>query len=93
MSASERSSSGSPTPCFSTSSSGRSNSTPASRATFSSRSSAGPMVCGFPCVMTAARCTGLDDRRRDPVVDVVGEIGVLTVDKMEEHFPVALGAG
>ncbi len=49
------------------------------------------MVWGFPCVMTAARRTALADRRCDPVVDVVGEVGVLTVYEMEEHFPVALG--
>ena len=64
-----------------------------SLATFSRRSSAGPMVCGFPCVMTAARRTASADRRCDPVVDVVGELGLLTVNEVEKHFPVAFGAG
>src|SRR3954451_7872913 len=84
------SASGSPTPCFSTSSSGRRSSTPASRATFSSRSRAGPIVRGLPCVITAARRMPLPDRRGDPVVDVVGEVRALTMDKVEEDFPVAL---
>src|SRR4051812_27427352 len=91
-SAPERSCSGSPTPCFSTSSSGRSSSTPASLATFSSRLSAGPIVGGFPCVITAARRTGLFDCRGDAVVEVVGEERVLTLDEVEEPFPVALWA-
>src|SRR5262249_41926424 len=89
MSAPVRSDSGSPTPCFSTSSSGSSSSTPAFRATFSSRSSAGPIVGGFPCVITAARRTALPDRSGDPGVDVVEKVRPLTVDEMEEHFPVA----
>src|SRR2546423_2926576 len=93
MSAPLRSCSGSPTPCFSTSSSGSSSSTPASRATFSSRSSAGPIVCGLPCVTTAARRTALRDRGGDPGVDVVGELRALTVNEVEENFPVPLRAG
>src|SRR4051794_27449283 len=91
ISAPLRSASGSPTPCFSTSSSGRRSSTPASRATFSSRSRAGPIVSGLPCVITAARRMPLPDRRGDPVVDVVGEVRAVTMDEVEEHFPVALG--
>ncbi|HLB18180.1 MAG TPA: hypothetical protein VK613_03515 [Gaiellaceae bacterium] len=39
--------------------------------------------------MTATRRTASDDRRCDPVVDVVGELGMLTVNEVEEHFPVA----
>src|SRR5437763_4363518 len=93
MSAPLRSCSGSPTPCFSTSSSGSSSSTAASRATFSSRSSAGPIVDGLPCVTTAARRTALRDRGGDPGVDVVGELRALTVNEVEENFPVALRAG
>ena len=64
----------------------------ASLATLFNRSSAGPMVCGLPCVMTAARRTALDDRRCDSVVDVVGELRALTVNEVEEHFPVSLRA-
>src|SRR5262245_2536320 len=90
MSAPVRSDSGPPTPCFSTSSPGSRSSTPASCATFSSRSSAGPIVGGLPCVITAARRTALPDRRGDPGVDVVEEARVLTVDAVEEDFPVAL---
>jgi hypothetical protein len=44
-------------------------------------------------VITAARRTALDDRCCDSVVDVVGELGALTVNEVEEHFPVSLRPG
>jgi hypothetical protein len=39
-------------------------------------------------VITAARRTALPNCRGDPGVDVVEEVGLLTVDKVEEDFPV-----
>src|SRR5947208_133867 len=92
MSAPLRSWSGSPTPCFSTSSSGNNSSTPASRATFSSRSSAGPIVGGLPWVITAARRTALLDRGGDPAVDVVGELRALPGVRTLEHDDARIGA-
>src|SRR5439155_3676263 len=93
MSADSRSASGSPTPCFSTSSPGISRSPPASRAIFSSRASAGPIVSRLPCVTTAARRTALVDLGCDSLVDVIGKVRTRAVDKVDEHLPVPLRAG
>src|ERR671935_675289 len=81
-------------PCFATSSSGRSSSTPASRAIVSSCSSAGPIVPGLPCVITAARRTAFASAGRgcDPVVDVVEELRLVTLDEMEEDLTVPFRA-
>ena len=46
-------------------------------------------VGGLPCVITAARRTALGDRCCDSVVDVVGELGALTMYEVEENFPVS----
>ena len=68
-------------------------STPASRATVASRASAGPIVCGLPCVTTAARFTALADCVTDSLVDVIQEHGVVAVDQVDEELAVALRAG
>src|ERR671931_309832 len=82
-------------PCFSFSSSGRSTSTPASRAAVWSRSSDGPIVSGLPCVITAARRTasGSADLGCDSVVDVVGELRLVTLEDVEEDLAVPFRAG
>src|SRR5262245_64213236 len=43
--------------------------------------------------MMPARRIGSESRLADPVVDVVGELRALTVNEMEEDFPVPLGPG
>ena len=68
-------------------------STPASRATVVSRASAGPIVCAWPCVTTAARVTALGDCVTDSLVDVIQEHGVVAVDQVDEELAVALRAG
>src|SRR6187200_3421001 len=80
------------TPCFSVSAGSSSSSTPASRATFSSRASAEPIACGLPCVTTAARFTalGLCDCAVDSLVDVIEEDGIGAVDQVEEELAVPL---
>src|SRR5438067_214551 len=93
MSTERRSSAAGLTPCFSASSSPKRSSTPEAPATLRSRSSAGPIVCGFPWVTTAARRTALDDRGPDPLVEVGWELWMLTLDEVEEHLPVPFRAG
>src|SRR5438874_5684973 len=79
--------------CFSASSSGKSRSTPSRRAISSSRASASPVDSGWPCVRTATVRTRSADGMVDPVVELIGQRGMVAVDEVQEELPVPLGAG
>src|SRR5262249_3189930 len=63
------------------------------RATSRSRSYAVATRSRLPCRKTAARRTASADFGVDPVVEVIGEAGMLGLDEVQERLAVALRAG
>src|SRR5262245_9975604 len=81
-----------PSPCFATSSSGKTSSTPRSCARARRRSSGWRTVSAWPCVITAARCTS-GRRVVDPVLEVIGKLRPLALHEVQEELAVPLRAG
>src|SRR5439155_14672070 len=79
-------------PCFSTSSSGNSSSTPRSAASPCSRSRAAPIVSGLPWVTTAARATSRDCFV-DPALELIWKLRLVAMNEMQEELAVPLRAG
>src|SRR5215471_3321918 len=79
--------------CLETSSWGKTSLTPAASAAAATRSSAGPIAAGRPCVSTAAQCTGLAGRGVDPVVELIGMGRIVCLLEMKKELAIALRAG
>src|SRR5207237_7522173 len=79
-------------PCFSSSSSGNSSSTPRAAASDWSWSNAAPIVSGLPCVTTAARVTS-PDCVVDPPLELIWKLPLAAMHELQAELAVPLRAG